>query len=219
MSNTDLIDKKQVLRYLGYGNEVCDEATDAFINKATEMVLGCGQARIVHVLKQKSELEKTGLLCGKDIYTHLEGCDSVILLAATMGSEIEQKIRTAQATDALMPVVLDACATVYIETACDNYCKELAESLIKEKLYITERFSPGYGDFLLDVQGGLLKAVDAQRRIGLCVTEQNILTPRKSVTALIGVADVPVKGKLAGCGRCVLRDKCQFRKKGESCNV
>ena len=41
--------------------------------------------------------------------------------------------------------------------------------------------------------------------------------PRKSVTALIGISDHPVTGRLATCGECVLREKCTLRKEGKFC--
>ena len=52
---------------------------------------------------------------------------------------------------------------------------------------------------------------------GLCVTDTNLMTPRKSVTAILGVSDHPVKGHLAGCGHCVLRTRCEYRKRGKTC--
>ena len=64
---------------------------------------------------------------------------------------------------------------------------------------------------------GALTALDTARRAGLCVTDTNLMTPRKSVTAILGVSDHPVKGHLAGCGHCVLRTRCEYRKRGKTC--
>ena len=47
------------------------------------------------------------------------------------------------------------------------------------------RFSPGYGDLPLELQGELLHLLDAPRKIGLCASASHILTPRKSVTAIL----------------------------------
>ena len=43
------------------------------------------------------------------------------------------------------------------------------------------------------------------------------MTPRKSITAILGVSDHPVRGHLAGCGHCVLRTRCEYRKRGITC--
>ena len=69
----------------------------------------------------------------------------------------------------------------------------------------------------LAVQPLLAAALDTARRAGLCVTENNLMTPRKSITAILGVSDHPVRGHLAGCGHCVLRTRCEYRKRGITC--
>ena len=60
-------------------------------------------------------------------------------------------------------------------------------------------------------------ALDTVRGLGMAVTPENLLTPRKSVTAILGVADHPVTGARAGCGHCLLREKCEYRKRGTTC--
>ena len=94
---------------------------------------------------------------------------------------------------------------------------ELRQWAAKEGKYLTGRFSPGYGDWDIAVQPLVANALDTVRRAGLCVTDTNLMTPRKSVTAILGVSGHPVKGKLAGCGHCVLRTRCEYRKRGKTC--
>lgn len=64
---------------------------------------------------------------------------------------------------------------------------------------ITFRYSPGYGDLPLDVQSSFLRALDAQKKIGLTVSENNLLFPRKSVTAIIGIINSGSKKKIKSC--------------------
>mgnify|MGYP000808145703 CR=1 FL=1 len=94
---------------------------------------------------------------------------------------------------------------------------ELRQLAAAEGTYLTGRFSPGYGDWDIAVQPLVAAALDTARRAGLCVTDTNLMTPRKSVTAILGVSDHPVKGHLAGCGHCVLRTRCEYRKRGKTC--
>ena len=63
----------------------------------------------------------------------------------------------------------------------------------------------------------LCLAADTVRGCGLAVTPQHLLTPRKSTTAILGIADHPVTGTRAGCATCHLRDTCSFRKRGTTC--
>jgi 5-methyltetrahydrofolate--homocysteine methyltransferase len=123
------------------------------------------------------------LLRGDDIKTHLEGCSEIIILAATLGLQVDELIRQTEASDMAGAVILDELAGAAIEQVCD-----LAEADIRAKHgKITTRFSPGYGDFPLEVQAELLAVLDAKKKIGLYLNQSNLLIPRKSVTAVIGI--------------------------------
>ena len=78
-------------------------------------------------------------------------------------------------------------------------------------------FTGAYPALATDAAPLLAAALDTARRVGLCVTENDLMTPRKSVTALLGLSDHPVKGHLAGCGHCVLNTRCEYRKRGKTC--
>ena len=73
------------------------------------------------------------------------------------------------------------------------------------------------GGFASAGDGINLPAVLIANGIGLCLTPDCLLTPRKSVTAILGTADHPVTGTKAGCATCALRTKCAYRKKGTTC--
>ena len=94
---------------------------------------------------------------------------------------------------------------------------EIRTSVQAQGHYLTGRFSPGYGDCPLTLQQPFAIALDTVRGLGMAVTPENLLTPRKSVTAILGVADHPVTGARAGCGHCLLREKCEYRKRGTTC--
>ena len=59
--------------------------------------------------------------------------------------------------------------------------------------------------------------VNAQKFIGLNATGNNILTPRKSVTAIIGLSENEISKGRRGCACCNMREVCQFRKRGDHC--
>ena len=81
------------------------------------------------------------------------------------------------------------------------------------------RYSPGYGDLPLSLQGDLLSLLDAPRRVGLTASASHILIPRKSVTAFLGVADNPIEQTIRSCLGCPAREGCQYRKAGGHCGV
>nr|MCR5785210.1 methionine synthase [Eubacterium sp.] len=85
-------------------------------------------------------------------------------------------------------------------------------------LYLTDRFSPGYGDLPLNTQNALCEALNTSRRIGLTVTKNHLLIPRKSVTAIMGISSVPVTLRKRGCETCSMFLDCDYRKDGITCN-
>lgn len=152
---------------------------------------------------------------GFSIEKHLEGCSRVAVMGATLGAAVDDLIRKTQIVDMAMAVIIDCGASVLIEYVCDKF-----EEHIKSQIsgYTTSRFSPGYGDYPLECQRDIVRCIDGQRKIGLFVTSDSLMIPRKSVTALIGISDNPVTGHLATCAECVLRGKCILRKEGKLCS-
>lgn len=157
------------------------------------------------------------LLTGSDIARHLAGCTKAVLFAATLSAEADKLIRQAAVTDVAESFAIDCLCSAAVEQVCDAAEEEIFSVI--EAPYRTWRFSPGYGDLPLGIQGSFLKMLNAQRRIGLTVTDSMLLIPSKSVTALIGISDAPVSRGKRGCGSCNMRESCAYRRGGKSCQV
>ena len=214
------LDRKTVLQNLGYGDAEADPQTAEMLEEAAKEIQQAAQPRWIwgKFALQGMQLDGTAFaMQGQDIQKHLAGCGAIYLLALTLGMQVEQQIRKAEATDMGKAVLLDSCASALIEQYADAGEALLQEQAQKENLFITGRYSPGYGDFPITSQPQVLGLLNAQRAIGLSVSGSGILLPRKSITAVIGIADIPVTGRLAGCGNCVLKEKCKLRKEGKFC--
>lgn len=161
------------------------------------------------------------------IKKHLEGCHKIVLMAVTLGTGVDQLLRRTQITDMAMAVIIDCGASVMIEQVADEFEYEIRNQLAAgvqsdngesaKDVFTTSRFSPGYGDWQITEQSRIIRLLDGQRQIGLNVTRDSLMIPRKSITAVMGIADHPVKGCLADCDECVLKDKCQLKKEGKFC--
>lgn len=163
-------------------------------------------------------LEGTAVeLSGATAARMLNSCGQAALLACTLGARFDAMLRAAQARDMARAVLLDALGSAFVETGCDAVQEEIAARF--PELYLTDRFSPGYGDLPLNVQPGLCAALDTGRRLGLTATASLLLNPVKSVTAVIGLSDAPQPARVRGCGFCNLRETCQFRKEGSTCGA
>ena len=219
------LNKAQVYRWVGYraDSHTITPAMDEMVEDCMAEVLKIARPRAVFspLLPIEGEAGRYGAaglpLTGRDMGKHLDHCTHVVLLAVTLGAQLDMLIRRTEAVDMARAVVLDSAANVAIEEAAQQAEDEMRGVLAGEGRYLTGRYSPGYGDYPISVQKELLRLTDAGRKIGLSVTPSHIMTPRKSVTAVLGVAEIPVKGHLAGCRNCVLKQTCLFRKRGTTC--
>lgn len=207
-------DTAAVLARLGCTPGQADERTAARAQNACAQILDAAAPRAVWRVLAISTIAH--IIKGSDIARHLQNCTSCALLAVTLGAQVDALLRRASAADMSRAVFLDAAASVLIEQEADDAEKALRREE-SQTLYMTGRFSPGYGDFPIEVQGEVLHLLDAPRKIGLCATQSHLLTPTKSITALCGLSAAPVTGRLADCTHCVRRDICELRKGGKTC--
>ena len=210
------IDIAQAARYFGTRGEA-DAATLRLLEQCAVPLLAAAMPRAVWLEADVTALTEAGLLQGEDVMRHLEGCSRAILLAVTLGAGVDAQIRRAGVGDIAASVASDALGSALAEQAADAAEAELRQWAAGQGKYLTGRYSPGYGDWPITVQPRIAAVLDTARRAGICVTDSNLMTPRKSITALLGVSDHPVKGHLAGCGHCVLRTRCEYRKRGITC--
>ena len=142
---------------------------------------------------------------------HLEGCPQAVLFAATLGAETDRLLRRAAVTDMSRAVILQACAASLLENYCDQCCREIGARAAEEGLFLRPRFSPG--DFPISFQRPLLEALEAPKRIGLTATGAMMLTPTKSVTAVVGLSPDGRYARPGGCGDCgsCPRTTCPYR--------
>ncbi|MCI9596205.1 MAG: methionine synthase [Firmicutes bacterium] len=203
------IDIKQWLGRLGVKGQA-DEDLQAIMETCERQLLQTAGPQGVYRVLDLDALR----LEGTAIQKHLEGCGEMAVMAATLGAGVDRMLRAAQIRDMAEALILDCGASVLIEQICDQLEGQIRQ---EAQTFLTGRYSPGYGDLPIETQGQLLTALDAGRKIGLTVNKSHIMIPRKSVTAVLGMADHPVTGYLATCGECALREICVLRKEGKSC--
>ena len=215
------ISKAEAARYMGVKGEP-DSAVSELLDRAEKQVREVLRPKYVYIETDISITDEGVLLgamieplTGDDIRRHLKGCDKAVLLAATLSQEADKLIRQAAVTNMAYSLALDCICSAAIEQVCERAEEEIFSKLSAP--YRTWRFSPGYGDLPLTLQRGVLLALNAQRRIGLTVTDSSLLIPSKSVTAVIGISDVQVTKGSRGCAVCTMKDSCAYRLSGKIC--
>lgn len=181
--------RRDILRYMRCPTETAEVA--ALVDEAMEAVTPLLRYRACFARFPLMETE-SGLHLGfaetesRSLKRHLAGCNEVLVMAATVGSEVDRLLARLSALSPARAVAADAVATAAIEAWCDHLCTEWAG----QGLALTARFSAGYGDCPLELQIPLMGALDTSRKIGLTLTDSLLMTPKKSVTAMIGISNI-----------------------------
>jgi len=212
------IDEKEVLRYLGYKGAAADERVSSLIAELIEIFKINIEPKSVYGIWD-CQIETPAVTFGgvtansKNLAHHLIDCHSVVLLAATLGTQADALIRQFSVQDMEKAVIANAVCAAMIEAFLDSLTKKIESELSKKSefngLYLTARFSPGYGDFDIAHQKDILNMLDCQKRIGLTLSDGFMLIPSKSVTAVIGFSKEK-KNAAHNCETCTDKN-CKLR--------
>ncbi len=179
-----------------------------------DVAMARGTYKVLDISKNSSEtvefLNSSVSIKGFSLSRHLLNCKKAAFVAVTLGGEVDKLINKLQLTNINYGYIADAGASILIEEYLTLYIKDISR-------FITLPFSPGYGDFSLEYQPYFIELLECEKKIGLTVNESNLLLPRKSITAIVGIGNQPVTGSLSTCHLCQIKEKCKLRKKGEKC--
>ncbi len=123
----------------------------------------------------------------KDLAKALDGCESMILFAATVGHGLDRLIARYSHVSPSKALIFQAIGTERIESLCNTFCREIAEEKERDGKICRPRFSPGYGDLPIELQEDIFRVLDCPRSIGLSLNASMLMSPSKSVTAMIGI--------------------------------
>ena len=182
------LDRREILRYLRT-NEVTGEL-ETELTKALDEALPQLSYRLCYAefpVSMESGAVDLGFtrVASRDLAKNLAGCTHAVVFAATVGLGLDRLIARYSSLSPVRALCLQAIGAERIESLCDVFETELCYATFHGRIHA--RFSPGYGDLPLDFQRELFRLLDCPRRIGLSLNESLLMSPSKSVTALIGI--------------------------------
>ncbi len=113
---------------------------------------------------------------------NLQGCAEAFIFAATLGHGVDRLLNQLSCISPARHFITDALASAMAEALADK-----TEILVKGDALCRPRFSPGFGDLGLELQPRLLNLLNAQRLLGITTNNSYMMTPMKSVTAIMGI--------------------------------
>ena len=178
------VDRQEIFRYAMTRRP--DEATRALLEQCLDAALPVLSYRVCWM---QTPVTLRGNVCdfgsfqltSRRLAMHLNGCSQAVVFAATIGLEMDRLIARYGRLSPAMGLMLQAVGTERVEALCDTFCAQFETA--------RPRFSPGYGDLKLSAQQVIFDRLDCPRQIGLTLNESLIMSPSKSVTAIVGLPD------------------------------
>jgi hypothetical protein len=191
------INRTSVLSLLGYkrGKTKLSEPAGKVLEAAFKRAEGLIHPQGVYLIKRIKEkshetitfINSQVFFRGKSISRLLSRSSAAALMAVTIGLKLEETIaQETQAGNLEKALALDVIGSEAAEAAAEALNVHLISLARQEKLLLTRRYSPGYGDFSLDNQSQLFHALSLED-LGISIDENFVLTPKKTITAVIGV--------------------------------
>ncbi|MBQ7975045.1 MAG: Vitamin B12 dependent methionine synthase activation subunit [Clostridia bacterium] len=216
MRELSTVSRSEVYRYMGFR----DELPEMHLQELCETVISqvaaaaspkfCAADTAVEVCESVVKFDSFSVE-SKSLANHLSECDEGVIFAATLGSGVDMLIYKYSTLSPAKAVAAQAAATAMIEMYADDICEVIAEEEKTKDYFITPRFSPGYGDLTLDCQTDFLNLLSAGKRIGVCLTDADMLTPVKSITAVVGKCKKQFCESHKKCEKCS-NINCAYRK-------
>lgn len=117
----------------------------------------------------------------------LRDCEEAVLMAATIGLGVDRLIARYEKTSPAKALIMQALGAERVECLCDKFNQDIINECATCNKTTKPRFSPGYGDLPIAVQREFVSILDCSHLIGINLNESMIMSPSKSVTAIIGI--------------------------------
>ena len=181
--------EKEILRYAGCASDNVEMGVLSLMRDCIKEVEGKLSFQVCYRRFPVTYDGQVAFLQGNSSHLrhYLRNCEEVVLFAATVGLEADRLISKYGRLSPSRGLMMQAVGAERIEALCDTFCRDLAGELSREGLTLKPRFSPGYGDYALENQRAIFASLDCPRQIGLSLNESLLMTPSKSVTALVGL--------------------------------
>ena len=208
-----IIPKKEILRYMSCKSQddAANSLCDLCLPSVTSNLALKGSFVYLPVECSNNEVYIADT-CIKStaLAKNLKDCQSAVVFALTCGLNVDLLIKKQSAKSTSEAFCINAIATAAIEEYANEFCSEISTELKKESLCTRPRFSPGYGDLAIQNQSLFLNLTNASKLLGITITQNYMMMPSKSVTAIMGVSNKACNPQNSKCSICTQK-QCKFK--------
>lgn len=164
----------------GYTDDVIESCKERLL-KTADCRFAAVRVKVCYPGENRIDLG-FGEFFSRDLYDNLSGANEVFIFAVTTGIAVDRLLASLYLTSPAEHFITDALSSALAEAAADK-----ADEILRQDLNCCQRYSPGYGDLPLSLQPKVLDSVNAGRLLGITLSRALLMTPRKSVTAIMGI--------------------------------
>ena len=180
----------EIARYMRMGRDVPDgqlaRRVEALRDEALRTIRPARVWRRFPVRDNAISSGGVRLALGGTLMRHIAGCRDAFLVCGTIGAGFDSFQRRVSITSGADALIAQAIGAAAVERWMDAVEDEMRAELTEGES-LAPRYSPGYGTFPLAAQRELLALLDAPRKVGVSLTDNLLMVPSKSVSAVIGV--------------------------------
>lgn len=183
-----------IYKRLGYRNGITalpkerQKETERIINDALPLISLKGCAAIDAVKKEGETIQIGNFsITSRLLASLLRDSNEIFLCAATAGEKIIKEIKDCAQNDLTRAVILDATASEMTDACFEWLINYHNRQLVRSGQRLTDkRISCGYADFAIENQKKIFCLLKLNK-IGIDITQQFMLIPEKSATAVLGI--------------------------------
>ena len=182
-------DRKEALRYLGLGKHEPDPETERLLEECIREAESAADFR--HLIREYPLImEDDGTINGgcfrvksENLRKNLAGCDSVLVMAVTVGAQVDRLLARYGKLSVAKAVVMQAAAAAMVEAYCNELNAGWKKEYLEKGLYLRRialplAFSSAKSSIRSEIAKGSKpkKGSSTMKRLGLTIKAQIIMT-------------------------------------------
>ena len=168
--------------------------------------------KITRIGEDLIELEGGIRFSSGKISQYIKGASHVVIYLVTIGEEIENAASLeTKGKEPLEGYLLDRLGSFAVESLAEAVENKIRKDYSILRKSVSRRYSPGYCDWPIEEQRILNKIIDYSK-IGVSLTESCMMNPKKSISAIVAVANKGVFTKSGSTCEICERKDCSYRR-------
>ncbi|HSB66980.1 MAG TPA: hypothetical protein VLD65_10395 [Anaerolineales bacterium] len=146
----------------------------------------------------------------KLVTEHLAAADKIIIILATIGSELEEHVSRIWDDNMVYALALDGAGSAAVEALANAACQYFEQMAVEGGLQASIPLSPGMVDWSVAEGQPQIFQLLGDEANAVNLTPSYVMIPKKSLTMVMGIGD-QLKSSGKTCDYCSMRDTCRYQ--------